>query len=191
MRVYILNKVVIATVTEIVHRKLQPGGYIEYQDYGCEAFLTDGTKIVEPNDEHPIGTYLYHVSKAARNLGRPVVVAPHAKQYLEDAGFVDVVERCKVWPVGDWPKDKTLKEIGRFGREGVLQSLYPFGVHLLTKQGWTVEQIKELCEKVKKSFARGNQKGNVGKYYFQGSVCPYHQFDLPNPVYTLCANRQQ
>lgn len=156
------------TLPNIFSRKLKPGAYIEYQDYGCELFLTNGTKLMEVSEEHPLATYMYHVSQASIKMGRPVVFAPYAKQHLIDAGFVDVVEKTAVWPVGDWPKDKMLKDIGRFGRQGTLDSLYPFGVHLLTKQGWTVDQVKELCDKVAKSFAKANQKGDIGKYYFQG-----------------------
>lgn len=155
-------------VLKQAYMKLKPGGYIEFQDYGCECFLTDGTKLMEPSDEHPLATYGYHVIEASKALGRPVIFAPFAKKALEDAGFVDVVEKTAIWPIGDWPKDKRLKEIGRWGREGVYETLYPFGVHLLTKTGWTVEQVKELCDAVKKSLQKSNQKGNVGKYYFQG-----------------------
>ena len=162
------NPTAACTLPNFSSRKLQPGAYIEYQDYGCECFLTNGTKLTEPSEEHPLATYMYHVSQASAKAGRPVVFAPYVKKHLIEAGFVDVVEKTVVWPVGEWPKDKRLKDIGRFGLEGVLQSLYPFGVHLLTKHGWTVDQVKELCDKVKVSLSKVNQKGGVGKYYYQG-----------------------
>lgn len=95
-------------------------------------------------------------------------VGPKAKELFEEAGFVDVVETTRVWPIGHWPKDKRLKEIGRWGRMGSEESLYPFGVQLLTTVGWTHEQIVELCQDVKKCYAEQDRKDSDGaKYYFQ------------------------
>ncbi|KAF8475829.1 S-adenosyl-L-methionine-dependent methyltransferase, partial [Kalaharituber pfeilii] len=134
-------------VLKQVYRTTVPGGYFEYQDYGSEAFKTDGTKLVGVDDEHPLSTYLHHVITVSEELGTPLVMARKMEELIKEAGFEDVRVQTAVWPVGDWPKDKRLKQIGRFARQGVLDSLYPFGVHILTKKGWTVEEVKELCQK--------------------------------------------
>ncbi|KAF8456609.1 S-adenosyl-L-methionine-dependent methyltransferase [Terfezia claveryi] len=94
------------------------------QDYGCELFLPNGTRLME-TEEHPLATYMRHVPEAVIMAGRTINSAPIAKQRLIDAGFIDVVEKTAVWPVGNWPKDESLKDIGRYGRKGVLDSLPP------------------------------------------------------------------
>lgn len=111
---------------------------------------------------------MYEVSEASKRIGRPIIYAKYVKKDLEDAGFVDIKQEVYTWPVGDWPKDKTLKEIGRFGVQGVLDSLYGFAVHLLTAEGWSLERVTELCDKTRKSLTKPNKKGLQGKYYFQG-----------------------
>lgn len=50
--------------------------------------------------------------EALNKFGRKPDVATFYKQYLEEAGFVDVVQEKFIWPTNRWPKDKKLKEIG-------------------------------------------------------------------------------
>ena len=111
--------------------------------------------------DHPIGTYFHHVMGAAGRAGRPLIVARGIKDRLKKAGFVDVVERTAIWPLGPWPKDKHLKELGKWGLMGACDSLFPFGVHLLTKEGWSIEEIRDLCDKTAKGFYKN-------KYYTYG-----------------------
>jgi len=84
------------------------------------------------------------------------------KGLMERAGFVDVTESTAIWPIGTWPKDKRLKETGRWGFVGLNDSLYPFAVHLLTKGlGWEVEKVKKLCDEAAEELPKS-------KYYFHG-----------------------
>ena len=142
-------------------RKTAPGGYVEFQDYGCEVFTSDGTMLLGECPEHPIGTYFHHVMGAAERAGRPLIIARGIKDRLIGAGFVDVVERTAIWPLGPWPKDKHLKELGKWGRMGTLESLNPFATQLLSREGWSMDQIKDLCDSVRKAYDKG-------KYYCHG-----------------------
>jgi len=142
-------------------RKTAPGGYVEFQDYGCEVFTSDGTMLLGECPDHPIGTYFHHVMGAAGRAGRPLVVARGIKDRLVRAGFVDVVEKTAIWPLGPWPRDKHLKELGKWGRMGTMESLYPFATQLLTREGWTMKDVRDLCESVKEAHDRG-------KYYCHG-----------------------
>ena len=144
-----------------VGRKTAPGGYVEFQDYGCEVFTSDGTMLLGECPEHPIGTYFHYVMGAAERAGRPLIVARGIKAKLIKAGFVDVVERTAIWPLGPWPKDKHLKELGKWGRMGTLESLIPFATQLLTREGWTMEKVKDLCRSVREAHDKG-------KYYCHG-----------------------
>jgi len=119
-------------------------------------YLSDGTLLAGEYEEYPIATYFHHVMGAAERQGRPLVVAPTMKARMERVGFVECEAQTAVWPIGLWPKDKRLKEIGKWGLLGTLESLYPFGVHILTKEGWSLERIKTMCDKVAKSLNKNN-----------------------------------
>ena len=148
-------------LTLLVSRKTAPGGYIEFQDYGCEVFKSDGTRLVGVNDKHPISSYIYYITSAAETAGRPLTVARGIAERMEKQGFVDVQEKTAIWPMGTWPKQKTLKEIGRWGKLGTTEAAYPFALHLLTRQGWTPEQVKEMVDATIIDM-------HTGKYYYHG-----------------------
>ncbi|KAF8416451.1 S-adenosyl-L-methionine-dependent methyltransferase, partial [Tirmania nivea] len=143
-------------VLQEAYDKLKPGGYIEYQDYGCQIYLSDGTLLEGECEKYPLGTYFYHTMGAAERQGRPLIIAHTMKERMEKIGFIECVAQTAIWPIGPWPKDKRLKELGKWGLLGTCDSLYPFGVHLLTKEGWTVEQIKELCANAAKSLYKNH-----------------------------------
>ncbi|KAF8451742.1 S-adenosyl-L-methionine-dependent methyltransferase [Kalaharituber pfeilii] len=146
---------------EQTYAKLVPGGYIEFQDYDCQVRLSDGTPLTALSEGHPISTYFYHVLNAASQCGRPLDIAAGMRARLEKAGFVDVVEQRAVWPLGDWPKDKRLKELGKWGRIGAVESTFPFAVQLLTGVGWSRKEVENLCNQVVQSLYRN-------KYYCYG-----------------------
>ncbi|RPB21339.1 S-adenosyl-L-methionine-dependent methyltransferase [Terfezia boudieri ATCC MYA-4762] len=140
----------------------KPGGYLEFQDYGCELFTADGVPQTMPDPKRPFTCWLYHIVRAAEKIGRPLVIARSMKELMERAGFVDVIESTAIWPIGAWPKDKGLKEIGKWGALGITDSLYPFAVRLLTKGlGWSKDEVIKLCGEVENELPKS-------KYYFHG-----------------------
>ena len=64
------------------------------------------------------GDIMYEWSKvfigAGEMMGRTFTIARNSKQLLEEAGFVDVVEKTYKIPVGAWMEDPKWKEIGRW-----------------------------------------------------------------------------
>ena len=68
---------------------MEPGGYFEYQDYGCEVYLSDGTQPKGDNEQYPVATYFHHTIHAAEKQGRPLLIAPSMKERMEKIGFVD------------------------------------------------------------------------------------------------------
>jgi len=143
------------------YSKTAPGGYIEFQDYGMEPFLSDGTKLQGIIPEHPPSTYTFHINEASKRANRPLVIAPGIKKKMEEAGFVDVQEHTTIWPMGPWPRNKELKELGRWGRVGMTESAFPFALALLSREGWAVEKIKELADDTITAIKKN-------KYYYQG-----------------------
>ncbi|KAI8272341.1 methyltransferase domain-containing protein [Colletotrichum sp. SAR 10_98] len=89
---------------------LEPGGYVEIQDNEFPVRCDDNTM---PEDS-VILKWTEYMVEATEEIGQPIDVAPSFKRLVEEAGFVDVKERIAYWPVGTWPRDPFLKEIGRY-----------------------------------------------------------------------------
>ena len=49
---------------------------------------------------------------AGEMMGRTFKIAQQAKQLIQDAGFVDVVEKRYKVPIGGWMEEDIWKEIG-------------------------------------------------------------------------------
>lgn len=98
---------------------------------------------------------MYHVTSAAERSGRRIDIGHRMKGMLEATGFVDVVEKSEIWPLSGWPKDPRLKELGRWGTLGTMESSYPFALQLLTREGWSVDEIKQLADAAVNSIRKG------------------------------------
>lgn len=68
---------------------------------------------------------------AGEKLGRTFLVAERAKELLEEAGFVDIVEHSVKVPIGSWPADPKLREIGRWNLLFLTTGLESMGMYLL------------------------------------------------------------
>lgn len=154
------NYVLFADIA-IFFSALTPGGYYEFQDYSCELFTSDGERLDGVYPQYPFATYLYHVCGAADRAGRSLTVGSKIKGMLQEAGFEECVEKAEVWPMSDWAKDPHLKELGRWGRLGATESAFPFALQLLTREGWTVDQVRDLCTSVLESLRKGRAKHYV------------------------------
>ena len=53
-------------------------------------------------------------------------------------------------PIGIWPKDRKLKEIGRYERAQLLDAVEPYTLALFTRvPGRSLQEAQELMERVK------------------------------------------
>ncbi|KAG6074960.1 hypothetical protein E4U16_003677 [Claviceps sp. LM84 group G4] len=87
-----------------------PGGWVESVELDCEFRSDDGTTELEP----VLASAGDLFRKAGEVLNRPFFLQEIQRQAFDDAGFVDKkVVRYKI-PIGPWPKDSRLAEVGRF-----------------------------------------------------------------------------
>lgn len=78
------------------------------------------------------GPYYLPVHYAdVRRLGMTFKTVYQIADNMRAAGFVDIVERKFIWPIGPWPSDPHLKDLGRWGErnwaegvEGWVMALY-------------------------------------------------------------------
>lgn len=68
-----------------------------------------------------------------------------------DAGFVDVEEHILKLPVGPWPKNKRLKNIGLFEMVNMDEGLEGLTIMLFTRAlKWTQEEVQLFLTQVRK-----------------------------------------
>lgn len=120
---------------------LKPGGWFE--DH--EADIRTHSDVVGDDPDHIYNrwnrTFLDSGEKQGKTL--KIGIGSRMKNYIVDAGFVNVVERRIRIPIGPWCKDKKLKQIGRYLYAFIDQSLEGFALFLLTKiLDWKYEECQ-------------------------------------------------
>ncbi|KNG87492.1 UMTA methyltransferase family protein [Aspergillus nomiae NRRL 13137] len=123
------------------------GGYFELQAVSAHFLSDDDTaeKAVTAQE------WMRQIREGGRKFGKPLDDACQWKQKMEDVGFVDVTETLLKIPLGTWPKDARMKELGKFGFVGELQAIEAYTPALFTRVlGWSEEEMQVLMDKVKK-----------------------------------------
>ncbi|RJE25337.1 Methyltransferase [Aspergillus sclerotialis] len=120
---------------------LNPGGWFEFVDFAPEPFADDDTLQGAPN----LCEMSRFCNEASIKFGKKLRVTDSYKQWMIDAGFKDVKEHVYKVPMGRWPKDPKLKQIGEYHLVQMLESLEPYTLALLTRVlGWTTEEVQVL-----------------------------------------------
>ena len=85
--------------------------------------------------------------KGSATLGTDWTRVTKYKEYLEEAGFEDVVEKRYAWPLGTWAKGKRMKMLGELYREDLLLMLDSFSMTVMTRGlGMEGEEVKRLLD---------------------------------------------
>ncbi|KAJ4250119.1 hypothetical protein NW762_011929 [Fusarium torreyae] len=126
---------------------LSPGGYFEVQAV-YPRFLSDDDTAKLAEDAQ---FWMDNICKGAEKFGKPLDSAPLWLEKLKAVGFVEVQQEVRKLPFGSWPRDPTLKEIGRHAiiQEEQLIDSYTPGIFSRVL-GWEEEAIRVLIAKVKK-----------------------------------------
>jgi hypothetical protein len=113
------------------YRCTRPGGWIEIVEHSVEPIADDDTQ--------PPGHFYYAWGKTVVEMGerngKSFTIWEEAKERLERAGFVDVVEVKYTWPINGWHPDPRLKEIGRWNQLRLHSGIEGFMLRLLTMVG--------------------------------------------------------
>ena len=94
------------------------------------------------SEENPLRRFTKLYIEAGEAAGRSFTEPAKYKEYLERAGFVDVVERRMKWPLSRWPKDPYYKEIGLWLGENLSTGVEGLMMALFTRYlNWTQEEV--------------------------------------------------
>ncbi|KAL1962249.1 hypothetical protein VTN77DRAFT_9905 [Rasamsonia byssochlamydoides] len=121
------------------YNHLKPNGYFEVADVTMWGWSDDGSL----KDDSPYIQYLKNLHKAGEKIGRDVNIATKLKHWVEEAGFEDVVEKVYILPLGPWPKDPKLKELGKWTYIQFPDAIDAYGLRLYTQVlGWDANEAK-------------------------------------------------
>ncbi|KAJ3549849.1 hypothetical protein NM208_g283 [Fusarium decemcellulare] len=126
---------------------LAPGGYMEVQEIDAFHGSDDGTLT----KDHALFRWCDHLRDAAGKLGRPYEKTENLKRFMAEVGFTDIHETLFKWPINQWPKDKTFKELGAWHNENSTSFLEAATLAPLTRGlGWSAEEVRTFLTEVRK-----------------------------------------
>ncbi|KAF5026816.1 hypothetical protein F66182_1100 [Fusarium sp. NRRL 66182] len=122
-------------------------GYVELQGVSARFESDDGTIERAPNAQ----IWMKNLIEACAKFGKPVDGADRWKEKLGRAGFVDVHEEIRKLPIGAWPKDPKLKDLGKYQAIQELKVIDSYTPKLFEHAlGWHAQEIQVLMAQVKK-----------------------------------------
>jgi len=87
---------------------LKPGGWVEMQDFDMVFYTTNG----HFKRGCTLDRWTASIASGIESLGMEPHPGHKLKGWMEEAGLINVNEHILPVPLGPWPKDKKLKEIG-------------------------------------------------------------------------------
>ncbi|KAF2713866.1 S-adenosyl-L-methionine-dependent methyltransferase [Pleomassaria siparia CBS 279.74] len=128
----------------------KPGGWVEFQDFDTGFYTsTNG----EYSRDGIIGQWADKIADGLRKFGVEPDPGAKIENWVREAGFTNIVAKTLPFPVGTWPKDKTLKEVGAFNLIQFLDNLEGMTLGIYTSAwGWDPSEIKVLCAQLRSAF---------------------------------------
>lgn len=149
---YIHSRFMVASISSwprLIRKAFQhckPGGYFELQELDPRFQSDDGSL---PED----GSLAYYsklICEASASYNRPVPYHHEYFAWFEKAGFVDVKQVLLKSPTNPWPKDKKLKEVGKYQMLAHIEGLEGVSLALLCRvYDWKPEEVKILMAKLR------------------------------------------
>ncbi|WEW57333.1 hypothetical protein PRK78_002798 [Emydomyces testavorans] len=126
---------------------LTPHGFLEMQSIELDFFSDDGTHTRATNCLR--WRDLQH--KAAETFGKSMTTIRTWEDKLRAVGFVDVRREVYKVPLNHWPKDRKMKELGKYQQLQMWHGLSSYTMAPFTRVlGWSPEEIEVLLAGLRK-----------------------------------------
>ncbi|KAK1989877.1 methyltransferase domain-containing protein [Colletotrichum falcatum] len=122
------------------YEHMRPGGWVELQDVDGQVHCDDGTL---PPD-WPLVRFTNYLVEAFAKFGTNSHAAVFGRQYLEEAGFVNIQHHAVKLPYGTWPRDKTMRLIGMYYRTACEEFFPAVGAIHFDMLGWSKTEMEVL-----------------------------------------------
>lgn len=142
---------------------LKPGGWFEIRETAlplqCDDDTLEGTALSAWCDE---------MMKLGRIHGMDFDNPFQYRQWVEEAGFINIQEHAQILPISPWPKDDHLKRIGKWIQYSFAEGLEAFSIQMWMEQtGWSIKEYKAFLAEVTKDI----QGRKVHGYLRSFTIC--------------------
>jgi len=125
---------------------LNTDGWVEIQDIDFPLRCADGSL---PPDS-ALQKWSNIMMEASEKSGFLLNTCGKAVDFMKDAGFVDIVRIPYKWPIGRWPKNERMKELGGMVRENFIGGVETMSLALFTRfLGWNLDEVQTFTEQVR------------------------------------------
>ncbi|KAF4435280.1 mRNA 3 -end-processing YTH1 [Fusarium acutatum] len=141
-------------------RSCKPGGWVE--SFEASAMLeSDDDTVKEGSAMSEWGKFFI---EGGKRLGRTFTILDDDLQQkgMEDAGFTDIHTRnfkaspISALPIGSWPKDPKMQEIGNFAFAAMDQDLEGFVLYMASVVlGWSQDEVTVYCSQLRRELRSG------------------------------------
>ncbi|KAL2198336.1 S-adenosyl-L-methionine-dependent methyltransferase [Corynascus similis CBS 632.67] len=129
-----------------VYNNLNPGGWAEFEDFDLQYYSEDGSL----KEDSKILFWINTLLEAARKIGREPCPGPKLEGWVKDAGFTNVTHHRFRFPIGTWPKDPKMKQVGMYNISQVMTGLEGFSLRLYCDVlGWKKDEVLVLLAQVR------------------------------------------
>lgn len=112
--------------------------------------------IGEPPTESPVYKWNELLIAGAEKGGRPWTNVKHYRQYMEDVGLEDIVEKTFYWPTSTWARGQYFKDVSLLFQEDLLNALEGVSLKVMGIMGWSVEEILVFLASVREDIKDTN-----------------------------------
>lgn len=123
-------------------RALKPGGWIEHLEFSVQ---TSASPHSSAYADQILTAFSDSILSTGQRTGKPfnAIDTMHPLLSSPESGFQDVHSQTFVWPIGPWPRDPHLKDLGRWGERNWCDGIEGWVMALYTRVlGWTCEEVK-------------------------------------------------
>jgi len=129
-----------------IYKHLKPGAWIDQYEISIIFQSDDGS--VTPDSA--LGKFSSIFLEAGEKFGKSLHIAEDMKKYIDDAGFVNTVEKVYKAPIRGWPADRRMKELGHWGLLELEVGMEGFAMALLTRvMGWQYTEVQAFLGQVR------------------------------------------
>ncbi|KAM0548531.1 hypothetical protein ACHAPJ_009854 [Fusarium lateritium] len=131
---------------------VRPGGWVESLEIDIETHSENPR--IENDQDHIFKKWYQLFFECGRKTGRTWEIARDGRQeeYMREAGFTDLVTKSWKLPVGAWPQDKKLKQVGLYNGAFIDTSIDGFAIFPIGEVlGWSKEEVTVLVSHMRKA----------------------------------------
>lgn len=151
-----------------VFENLVPGGWAEFHDWAPEMFGENERAQAVVRDS-PVTEWLKLMALGGTKIGRDFMAPLKYKEYMEEAGFVDIVVKQVLAPVNVWPQDPIDKAIGGWLSLDVQKGVKGTS-KILHAAGMPMDEIPNFTDKVSDGITYAYLRAYMPREY----SCHYH-----------------